>query len=117
MQKQAGKDFPMSDQNILSINSPRKNVLGPWLVVYKDESKRWAIVVMGWKNDGDKEYTPCLGIRWFYGGQGTPSVRGYATWLVIPNELTDAVLSKLPLAPQHRQKINELLLSKNININ
>lgn len=103
----AGSEFPL-DQNaeILKIDSPQKMVKGPWLVVHKDIDQRWAIVLLHW------DESPCLGIRWFYGGQGTPSVRQYATWLIIPEELTDAVLDKLPLSPQKRQTIYQVLLGE-----
>ena len=107
MKKNAGSKFPIAlDQEILQINSPQNKVKGPRLIVYKDVSDRWAIVLMKW----EKEF--CLGIRWFYGGQGTPSVRGYATWLVIPNQLANAILDKLPLTPKMRQKVDEVLQGK-----
>ena len=113
MRQNAGTRFPMdSNAEILSIDSPRMNIIGPWLVVYKDLSERWAMVVLHWKNNPNKEPIPCLGIRWFYGNQGTPSVRTYATWLIVPNELADSVLDKLPLPPQHRKKIKDILLGK-----
>jgi hypothetical protein len=113
MKQNAGIGFPMEENvEILGIDSPRKNVVGPWLVVHKDLSERWAIVVLHWQSVPDKDPEPCLGIRWFYGNQGTPSVRTYATWLIIPKELTDNVLDKLPLPPQHRHKVNEILLGK-----
>ena len=113
MRRNAGKGFPMNEnKEILQIDSPRKNVFGPWLVVHKDVSERWAIVVLHWKSDGSNKIEPCLGIRWFYGNQGTPSVRSFATWLIIPNQIADAVLSKLPLAPQLRQEVNDILLGK-----
>jgi len=107
MIKNAGDHFPLeSDAEILRVNSPRGELAGPWFVVHKDMTQRWAIVIMHWNGN------PCLGIRWFLRGQGTPSVRGYATWLVIPNELAEAVLSKLPIAPKVRQKIDNILLGE-----
>lgn len=113
MKQNAGNGFQLEkNEEILSIDSPSKNVFGPWLVVYKDLSERWAIVVLHWKSEPNNKPEPCLGIRWFYGNQGTPSVRTYATWLIIPNELADSVLDKLPLSPQHRQKVNDILLGK-----
>ncbi len=103
----AGTTFPLeSNAEILKINSPQERVYGPWLVIHKDIDQRWAIVLLHW------DESPCLGIRWFYGGQGTPSVRQYATWLIIPEELTDAVLDKLPLSPQKRQAIYQVLLGE-----
>ncbi len=107
MKKNAGDHFPLeSDAEILHINSPHRELAGPWFVVHKDMTQRWAIVIMHWNGN------PCLGIRWFTRAQGTPSVRGYATWLVVPNELAEAVLSKLPIAPKVRQKIDNILLGK-----
>ena len=107
MKRNAGKHFPLeANDEILRIDSPHGELDGPWFVVHKDITQRWAIVIMHWNG------TPCLGIRWFLRGHGTPSVRGYATWLVVPNELADAVLSKLPIAPIVRQKIDNILLGK-----
>lgn len=113
MVKNAGILFKLEDnKEILSIDSPRKSLYGPWLVVYKDLSERWAIVVLHWKGNPSKPEEPCLGIRWFYGNQGTPSVRSYATWLIIPKELADSIVDKLPLPAQHRQRVNDILLGK-----
>lgn len=113
MRKGSGKLFPLHDnKEILQIDSPRQSIVGPWLVVYKDLSERWAIVVLHWKNNVRSKPKPCLGIRWFYGNQGTPSVRTYATWLIIPNELANGVLDNLPLPLQHKQKVTDILLGK-----
>lgn len=107
MRKNAGLTFPLnSNKDILEINSPRNDIKGPWFVVHKDEADRWVIVIMNWKGE------PHLGIRWFYGNQGTPAVRGYATWLVIPDKLSSAVLSQLPIAPSLRKEIDDILLKK-----
>ena len=104
MKKNAGKSFPLdSNKDILEINSPQHSIYGPWFVVHKDLTQRWAIVIIHWKE------TPCLGIRWFNGNQGTPSVRGFATWLVIPDKLSSAVLSQLPIAPSVRKEIDDIL--------
>ena len=101
----AALSFNLTDEKqILKIDSPRDQVGGPWFVVHTDVQHRWAIVVMHWNKK------PCLGIRWFYGGQGTPSVRGYGTWFVIPDQLANAILDKLPIAPQKRSEIDEILL-------
>lgn len=105
MYKHAGQNFPLSSNSaILTINSPRNMIKGPYYVVYKNEEERWVIVFLRWDNK------PRLGIRWFYGGEGTPSVRGYATWLIIPNELTESILNGLPLTPQLRHRIHNDLL-------
>lgn len=107
MKKNAGENFPLgSNKEILEINSPKNGIKGPWFVVHKDEADRWVIVIMHWKGE------PRLGIRWFYGNQGTPAVRGYATWLVIPDKLSSAVLSQLPISPTDRKKIDDILLGK-----
>ncbi len=107
MKKNAGTTFPLdSNADILQIDSPKNRADGPWLVIHKNTDDRWVIVLMHWDNK------PCLGIRWFYGAQGTPSIRQYATWLIIPCDLTNAVLDKLPLSPQKRQVINEVLLGE-----
>ena len=104
MKKNAGQSFPLNlDDEILQINSPQNSVDGPWFVVYKDLTERWAVVIMRWENE------PCLGIRWFHRGCGTPSVRGFATWFVIPKILTDSILNKLPILPSLRKKIDEIL--------
>ena len=105
MYKHAGQNFPLSsNSDILTINSPRNMIKGPYYVVYKNEEERWVIVFLRWDNK------PRLGIRWFYGNEGTPSVRGYATWLIIPNELTESILNGLPLTPQLRHRIHNDLL-------
>lgn len=104
MKTSAGETFPLtSDKDILSINSPKNSLKGPWFVVHCDVTNRWAIVIMHWNDE------PRLGIRWFYGTSGTPSVRGYATWLVIPDSLSEAILSKLPISPSLRKRIDAIL--------
>jgi hypothetical protein len=105
--KNAGNTVDLKDVNeILKVNSPKNQLSGPWFVVHTDVQDKWAIVVMHWKSN------PCLGIRWFYGTQGTPSVRGYGTWLVIPNQLANAILDKLPISPQRRAEIDKILLGE-----
>ena len=121
MKKNAGNSFQLvsnpntgysASHEILQIDSPRNRVDGPWLVVHKNVEDRWVIVLLHWSDNKSSMSKPCLGIRWFHGSQGTPSVRQYATWLIIPDDLTNAVLDKLPLSPQKRQVINEVLLGK-----
>jgi len=103
--KNAGEGVDLQKgSEILKVNSPRKHLEGPWFVVYADVPNRWAIVIMHWKGK------PCLGIRWFYGKQGTPSVRGFGTWLIIPNELANAILDKLPLSPKKRREVDKILI-------
>ena len=107
MRKNAGKDFNLEeDEEILSIDSPRQNVLGPWFVIYKDVSDRWAIVILHYDSK------PRLGIRWFYGNTGTPAVRGFATWFIIPELMLESILGNLPIDGQLRQKVNDILSGK-----
>ncbi len=112
MPKNAGQFFSMSNKDILSINSPRRNVRGPWLVIHKDMSKRWAIVALHWKKDGEIKDSPGLGIRWFHRTHGTPSARANATWFILPDELVDGILDKISPTPQLREKVNNILLNK-----
>lgn len=107
MKRNAGDNFPLaSDKEILLIDSPKSELKGPWFVVHKDMAKRWAIVAMHWNGN------PRLGIRWFLRKQGTPSVRGFATWFVIPKELSIAVLKGLPISPDLYEKTNNFLSGK-----
>lgn len=107
MKKNAGKNFNLKDdKEILSIDSPRQNVLGPWLVVYKNVPDRWAIVILHY------DTKPCLGIRWFYGNTGTPAVRGFATWFIIPELMVESIVDKLPIDDKLRQKTYEILSGK-----
>ena len=62
-----GINFNLEDDNeILKINSPVTSVGGPYRVVYKNITERWAIVALNW------DEKPRLGIRWFWGGGGNP---------------------------------------------
>lgn len=107
MKKNAGTSLDMeNDSEILSINSPQNRLKGPWFVVYKNVIKRWAIVVMHWEGN------PCLGIRWFWRSQGTPSVRSYGTWLVVPDEISNTILTKLPISTSIREKTLDILKGK-----
>ena len=47
----AGNNFLLSNSNILNINSPTRNVTGPYAVVHTDQNDRWAIVALDWDND------------------------------------------------------------------
>jgi len=99
-----GEDFILeNDEEILEINSPKSQLEGPFVVVYKSIPERWAIVAFDW--DGK----PCLGIRWFWDKSGNPISRGYPTWFVIPSMLLNAVLSGLPLDFQFRDRLNRFL--------
>ncbi len=86
-----GENFPLEDDSkILEINSPRRNVGGPYIVVFKSLEERWAIVAMDW--DGE----PRLGIRWFWGNGGNPFSSANPIWLVIPPSLSKSVLLEAP---------------------
>ena len=109
--KNGGESFDIGNDNeILSINSPQRNVGGPYVVVHKDMTERWAIVAMDW----DEE--PVLGIRWFWGEGGNPRSTTYSTWLVVPSSLSMNMLSGLSLEQNLRNKL-ENFLSGNINGN
>jgi len=105
-----GIDFVLeNDEEILKINSPRKRLTGPYAVVYKNVPQRWAIVAMDWNDEGEKKKHHTLGIRWFFGKNGNPNSRRYATWLVIPEPLHHAVLECLPMDSQIRDEIYRFL--------
>jgi hypothetical protein len=99
-----GKKFDLSkNEEILKIASPKGSVDGPYTVVYKSISQRWAIVALLWDN------APTLGIRWFWDANGNPQSHGVATWLVIPSMLQNTVLNGLPLDFQFRHSLNRFL--------
>ena len=101
-----GATFRLKDDSkILGINSPKKSVGGPYVVVCKNLEERWAIVAMDW----DEE--PRLGIRWFWGSNGHPSVRGYPTWFVIPPTLSKILVGS-PLAHEYSGRLEEYLDGK-----
>ena len=81
----------MDDRDILSINSPKGETKGPYVVVFKDEASKWAIVALDWMGEAR------LGIRWFWGDYGYPNRGRNRQWFHIPWELTNAVLNGLPI--------------------
>lgn len=81
----------MDDRDILSINAPRDHTGGPYVVVFKDEVSRWAIVALDWMEE------PRLGIRWFWGDYGYPNRGAIRTWFHLPVELTNTILTGLPI--------------------
>lgn len=97
--KNAGQIFDLTnDALIFQINSPQPPMQnaggpyvtgGPYVVVIRDVPERWIIVAFDWNKE------PALGIRWFYGRNGHPNSRGYATWLVIPGRLYEPVMADL----------------------
>lgn len=102
-----GETFPLEkDEKILQINSPRTNLSGPYVVVFKNLEERWAIVAIEW----DEE--PRLAIRWFWGNGGNPFSSGHGTWLVIPSALSKSILSGLPLDHVFSRKIDDFLSKK-----
>lgn len=102
-----GQNFDLSnDKNILSLNSPKIFVGGPYKIVYKNLTERWAVVALDW--DGE----PRLGIRWFWGNGGNPFSSGNPTWFVIPSSLSNSVLNGLPLDFQFYSKIVDFLAGK-----
>jgi hypothetical protein len=103
----SGETFDLTDDNnILSLNSPKNAINGPYKVVYKDVNERWALVALDW--DGK----PSLGIRWFWGNAGNPFSSGNPTWLIIPSALINSILSGLPLDFKFRKLIDKFLNSE-----
>jgi len=103
----AGHKFNLlSDSNILSINSPKKSVGGPYRVVYKNISERWVIVAMNW------EGKPRLGMRWFWANGGNPFSSGKPIWLVIPAELNKSILNGLSISIALNQLVERFLASE-----
>lgn len=105
---QAGSSFNLNiDSNILSINSPIGRITnGPHKVIWKDINERWAIIAFEW----DEE--PGLGIRWFWDKAGHPIARGHSVWMVIPTNLSNAILNGLPLDVNFRGRIDKFLLGE-----
>jgi len=103
----AGENFNLTnDLNILTLNSPKVNLKGPYLVVYKNVQERWAIVAFHWNNE------PRLGIRWFWGNGGNPFSSGHPTWLVIPSSLSKGILVSLSIDDGLRSKVENFLAGK-----
>lgn len=99
----SGENFKMDDKEILKINSPRDSLNGPYVVVYKNTTERWAIVALDWYNE------PRLGIRWFWGSGGNPFSSAHPTWLIIPSSLTNSILNGLPLNFDFMKKLEKFL--------
>ena len=77
----------MKNEDIMSVNSPKASIGGPYAIVSKNDEAQWAIVALEW------EETPTLGMRWFdENGVGFPSSRNYPTWIIIPEELHKGIL-------------------------
>lgn len=102
-----GEQYPIEkDEEILKIDSPRNSVSGPFAVVFKNLTERWAIVALEW--DGD----PRLGIRWFWGNGGNPLSTGHGTWLVVPPSLSKGMLASLPIDHAFSGKVDDFLCGK-----
>jgi len=100
----SGETFDLTnDNNILSLNSPKNSIKGPYRVVYKDIDERWAIVALDWDSN------PNLAIRWFWGNGGNPFSSGNPTWLIIPSPLINSILNGLPLDFKFRKLIDKFL--------
>jgi hypothetical protein len=92
-----------SDHFILSIDSPKSDIRGPYVVVFTHTQERWAIVALHWSGE------PRLGIRWFWGSMGNPISTAHRTWFIIPTALNHAILSGLPLPFRLRHLLDEFL--------
>lgn len=102
-----GESFPLEDDTrVLEVRSPKSRLGGPYMVVYRDLHQRWAVVAMEW--DGE----PVLGMRWFTEACGTPSSRGFPTWMVIPCALYDSILASLNLTADLRRKVDDFLVGE-----
>lgn len=103
----AGENFDLTnDNNILSLNSPKASVGGPYRIVYKNLEERWVIVAMDWNEE------PRLAMRWFWGNGGNPFSSGNPTWLVIPSSLSNSILNGLPLNFMFYSRIVDFLAGK-----
>lgn len=100
----SGLNFNLNkDDEILSINSPKKSIKGPYTVIYKDLPDRWAIVTLEWNGE------PSIGMRWFWDSVGNPISRGYPTWFIVPSGLCKSILDGLPLRFDERKKVDAFL--------
>lgn len=94
------------DEEILKINSPRNNISGPFVVVFKNLNERWVIVALAW------DQQPRLGIRWFWGNGGNPFSSGNGTWLVVPPSLSKGILASLPIDHAFSGQVDDFLCGK-----
>ena len=118
----AGESYPMSDANILEIDSPNDErggsevgIIGkPHVVVAKNEKHRWAIVALTrWAgNRDDQEHR--LGIRWFHSSNGHPISNRYAVWFILPQELHLCTLQGLEIS-EGKRKLAENFLDGNVD--
>jgi len=91
--KFAGEHFDLNDnQRILTINSPQSKIKERMhVVVHKNMEERWVIVALDY-SDNDSG-NPRLGLRWFWDTLGYPNTMQYATWIILPVSLSEALLN------------------------
>jgi hypothetical protein len=106
--KNAGNSFDLEDKALIkSIRAPKELVTVPPVdIVYTSSAERWVIVTLKW--DGK----PRLGIRWFWGTNGYPTVFGNAAWFVLPPNIAGSVLNGLPLEMPLKKRGENFLASK-----
>lgn len=92
-----------TDDDILSINSPRGKVDGPYLVIHKNADQRYALVALDW--DGE----PRIGIRWFWESVGNPQSRSVPTWTILPDDLYRALQTHFPLNVRRAHYVDKFL--------
>jgi len=92
-----------TDDDILSINSPRDRVGGPYLVIHKNAEQRYALVALDW--DGE----PKIGIRWFWESIGNPQSRSLPTWTVLPDDLYRVLQTHFPLNVRRAHYVGKFL--------
>ena len=109
-----GEKYPLDDEAILRIRSPREFLGGPHVVLYvAGDPERWALVAIDWKVNG--VMVPRLGMRWFHGRLGNPQSSGFSTWLVVPCLLERGILLSLPNSvPWWRVKLVQEFLGRGL---
>lgn len=96
----------MTDSEILSINSPKDIIKGPFAILHKDQEDRWAAVALLWNGQ------PRIGIRWFWPPKGNPLSHGCRTWFIVPPLLNDSIIQKFALNSEQKLLVDNFL-SKN----
>jgi len=108
--KNGGIDCNMNDdREILSVVSPKTGeyaIVGPYIVIKKDTTERWAIVALDFNNE------PRLGIRWFTDNNGSPTSRSYPVWFLLPTNLYSIILDGLNLDKKFKEIITLFLDDK-----
>ena len=88
--KNCGEKFfeKMELEDLKELDSPKDRIknITPVFIYKKDN---WALITCEWL--GNRR----LGIRSFWDENGSPSSRGYATWYIIPEDLTFVVLNRV----------------------